>query len=341
MNSYEVTIAIPVYNAEKHIRESMLTALAQDYSSIEFLIIDDCSTDHSVDVVHQLQQEHPRGEDIRLVEQAHNSGVGVARNRAVDEAQGRYLFFMDADDFIIPTTISRMVQAGKVCEAQLVMGSYERVELYQPHQPRIKYQYPHLQFVGEDALAEFAFSRYGALQANIWNILMDLDFVRGTGLRFVETNFWEDMSFKYRLVPYVTRAVLLPDITYSYICRENTLSNFQVRSVIKKEEILRNVATIGTLKEDYHRIRGKSYFPGWLTFILKTDFFIICNALEARKRIDPPISDKELCGFLHTPMTFWETLRYGDWRSWIFKFMTILPPKLSVWAISLLIKKVR
>jgi hypothetical protein len=195
--------------------------------------------------------------------------------------------------------------------------------------------------VGEDALAEFAFSRYGALQANIWNILMDLDFVRGTGLRFVETNFWEDMSFKYRLVPYVTRAVLLPDITYSYICRENTLSNFQVRSVIKKEEILRNVATIGTLKEDYHRIRGKSYFPGWLTFILKTDFFIICNALEARKRIDPPISDKELCGFLHTPMTFWETLRYGDWRSWIFKFMTIFPPKLSVWAISLLIKKVR
>jgi len=149
------------------------------------------------------------------------------------------------------------------------------------------------------------------------------------------------MSFKYRLVPYVTRAVLLPDITYSYICRENTLSNFQVRSVIKKEEILRNVATIGTLKEDYHRIRGKSYFPGWLTFILKTDFFIICNALEARKRIDLPISDKELCGFLHTPMTFWETLRYGDWRSWIFKFMTIFPPKLSVWAISLLIKKVR
>lgn len=341
MNSYEVTIAIPVYNAEKHIRETMDSVLEQTFSDIEFLICDDCGYDQSIDIIRELQHSHPRGKDIRIVRQPQNMGIGNVRNRLIDEAQGRYLFFMDADDFIIPTTISRMVQAGKVCEAQLVMGSYERVELYQPHQPRIKYQYPHLQFVGEDALAEFAFSRYGALQANIWNILMDLDFVRGTGLRFVETNFWEDMSFKYRLVPYVTRAVLLPDITYSYICRENTLSNFQVRSVIKKEEILRNVATIGTLKEDYHRIRGKSYFPGWLTFILKTDFFIICNALEARKRIDPPISDKELCGFLHTPMTFWETLRYGDWRSWIFKFMTILPPKLFVWAISLLIKKVR
>lgn len=341
MNSYEVTIAIPVYNAEKHIRETMDSVLEQTFSDIEFLICDDCGYDQSIDIIRELQHSHPRGKDIRIVRQPQNMGIGNARNRLIDEAQGRYLFFMDADDFIIPTTISRMVQAGKVCEAQLVMGSYERVELYQPHQPRIKYQYPHLQFVGEDALAEFAFSRYGALQANIWNILMDLGFVRGTGLRFVETNFWEDISFKYRLVPYVTRAVLLPDITYSYICRENTLSNFQVRSVIKKEEILRNVATIGTLKEDYHRIRGKSYFPGWLTFILKTDFFIICNALEARKRIDPPISDKELCGFLHTPMTFWETLRYGDWRSWIFKFMTILPPKLFVWAISLLIKKVR
>lgn len=337
---YEVTIAIPVYNAEKGLRESMLTALAQDYPSIEFLVIDDCSKDRSVEVVRQLQEGHLRGKDIRLVMQERNRGVGAARNRAIDEAGGRYLFFMDADDFIIPTTISRLMEAGKVCDAQLVMGSYERVERYLPGQPKELYRYPYMRFVGEDELAEFAFSRYGALQAHIWNILMDLDFIRNTHLRFVETNFWEDMAFKYRLMPYVSRAVILPDVTYSYICSEDSLSHFRERSVIKREEILRNVATIGTLQEDYCHLRGKRYFPGWLTFIQKTDFFIICNALKARNRIEPRISDAELCGFLRSPLTLWETLRYGEWHSWLFKFLTLLPPKLSIWAISILAKKV-
>jgi len=79
MKQYEVTIGIPVYNAERYIRLTMDSVLAQTFESIEFLVLDDCGTDASMDIVRQYQQSHPRGHDIRIVQQPQNGGIGRAR----------------------------------------------------------------------------------------------------------------------------------------------------------------------------------------------------------------------------------------------------------------------
>ena len=89
---YEVTIGIPVYNVEKYIRESLDSALAQTYPNIEFLICDDCGTDSSIAIVEEYQNSHPRGKDIRIVQQPRNMGLGCARNRMIAEAKGKYIF---------------------------------------------------------------------------------------------------------------------------------------------------------------------------------------------------------------------------------------------------------
>lgn len=60
MKNYEVTIGIPVYNVEKYIRLAMDSALAQTFENIEFLVLDDCGTDGSMDIVREYQQTHPR-----------------------------------------------------------------------------------------------------------------------------------------------------------------------------------------------------------------------------------------------------------------------------------------
>ena len=64
---YEVTIGIPVYNVEKYIRQTLESALAQTFPSIEFLICDDCGTDSSITIVEEYQLRHPRGKDIRIL----------------------------------------------------------------------------------------------------------------------------------------------------------------------------------------------------------------------------------------------------------------------------------
>ena len=128
--TYEITIGIPIYNKEKYIALTLETALAQTYENIEILVLDDCGTDGSMDIVREFQQTHPRGKDIRIVSQPHNMGIGEARNRIIEEAQGKYLFFLDADDTIIPDTIEGLVNVAKEYDAQVVMASYDKIDYF-------------------------------------------------------------------------------------------------------------------------------------------------------------------------------------------------------------------
>lgn len=336
--NYEVTIGMPVYHAEKYLRETLLSALAQDEASIEFLIVDDCGTDGSMDIIRQQQQEHPRGKDIRIVTQEFNKGVGAARNRILKEARGKYLYFLDADDIMRPDTISLLLKAAKKYHAEVVMASYQRVELY--HEPVAKKDYilPSKVFTEYNDIAKYAFSHYGALNATMCNVLLNMKVIREADIKFVNSNYWEDMVFKYELVTYVSRVVLLPDITYQYMCRENSLSNFQQRKEIAKDEILRNVATIETLKYRYKRLLYKPYFSEWLSFIMKTDYFIICDILSRRERIFPEITDRELRNFLHSPLSLAQTLYHGNTYCFFLKLLSIMPPKFSIYIIQKLKK---
>ena len=79
----DVTIGIPLHNAEKYIKDSLKSALAQTYPYIDFIVIDDAGVDSSVDIVSQMQAEHPRGENIRLIRHAQNIGIGETRNHLI------------------------------------------------------------------------------------------------------------------------------------------------------------------------------------------------------------------------------------------------------------------
>lgn len=335
MSTYEVTIAIPIYNVEKYIRQTLESALAQSFESIEFLILDDCSTDSSMDIIREYQQNHFRGKDIRIICQPQNKGIGNGRNRIIDESHGKFLYFLDADDLIEPNTIALMWQAAQANQAQVVLASYVRVETYHEQLVTVEYQLPSKVFHTENEFAEYAFHRYGVLQANVWNMLMKIDYIRACGLRFVDTNFWEDMVFKYEMVTYVSHAVLLPEITYHYMCRENSLSNFQDRSYISKSEIFRNVSTIDVLKQNYYKLIGKPYFANWLNFVLKTDYYIICDILKKDTHIQPLINSKELQSILYSPLSVTQTWRHGNTQTIFYKILTLLPPSIMVLVIKM------
>ena len=285
MSKYDVTIGIPVYNAEKYIRKTLESALNQSYSNIEFLILDDRGTDNSISVVQEIKNEHPRGKDIRIVSQPKNLGVAQARNRIIDEAMGTYLYFMDSDDVISEDCISLLYTNMMEYQAEVVFGSYEKVELFKHDSEPIPYQYPHECLFGDGKLAEFSYRCYGGIQASACNYLVSVDLLRKNNLKFIDSRYWEDMVFTFELVTYVSRAVMLPNITYSYLCRDNSLSNYQVRSKIDKSEILSNVSTIDVLKRNTRALIGKSYLGNRCYNIVMTDFYIICNVLKNQKLI--------------------------------------------------------
>ena len=298
---YDVTIGIPVYRSETYIRQTLESALVQSHPSIEFLIVDDAGNDGSMDIVRDLQTTHQRGKDIRIITHRENQGVSASRNQIIEESKGEYLYFMDSDDMIAENTISLMMQNMHQYEAEIVFGSYEKIETSgEIH----VYQYPSFQLLEKDALASFSYRKYAGIQASACNYLVKTSLLRENHLEFVDTDYWEDFVFTFDLVTYISRAVLLPDITYTYICREGSLSHYQQREGISKEEVMKNVAAINHLKSTSSILYNKVYFPNRCYNIIMTDFYVACHILKRRNVIVPSISNREIKALMHHPATW-------------------------------------
>ena len=329
---YDVTIGIPVYHAVEFIRRSLESALNQSFDSIEYLIVDDGSQDGSSDIIKEMVHSHPRGEHIHLITHTSNMGVSFSRNEIIDKAQGDYLYFMDSDDVISKDTITLMMDSVRKYDAEIVFGSYEKIET---SRERNVYQYPSMQLLKKDALANFAYRKYAGIQASSCNYLVMTSILRENHLRFIDTNYWEDLVFTFDLVTYISRAVLLPDITYSYFCRENSLSHYQQRKNISKEEIMKNVYAIEHLKTTSSLLYNKVYFPNRCYNIVMTDFYIACNILKRRKDIQPSISNKDIKTIMHHPATWSQicTFQQSRYRNMVLYMIGKLPSLICVGAI--------
>lgn len=335
---YEVTIGIPVYNVEKYIRQTLESALAQTFPNIEFLICDDCGTDSSISIIKEYQLAHPRGKDIRIVKQNSNMGVGCARNLIINEAKGEYLYFLDSDDLIVENAIEILYENVKKYNSEIVYGSMEKVLVYDNNKRFKNIEYSFSVFDKIDDFAQYAYREYDSIQASSCNYLVKLDIYRKNDLKYYPINYWEDMLMSIDLPIYVTRAVLIPDVTYQYMCRTGTLSHYQKRTHIDKNEILEVIKAINETKQSCDRLRGKIYFSQWLYKVMMTSFYVTCSIMRNKSVIFPPFSKQELCGIMYTPLFFSDLLRIRKNKlgNFFFYFMDILPFSMSIRLLTLL-----
>ena len=339
--AYEVTIGIPVYNVEKYIRLTMDSALAQTFESIEFLVLDDCGTDRSMDIVREYQNTHPRGKDIRIVRQPQNGGLGRARNRIIEEASGNYLYHLDADDAIAPNTIQLLYDNAQRYDADMVYGSYKRIEQFDEEMKETEYRYPSMHFLKEHEFADRVYSDYGFLQANTWNFLIKRDIYINNNIRHKAVNYWEDFSTTIDLPTYVTRVVLLSDITYYYYCRYGSLSNFSKRDHIDKSEIEKTLDAMAQVKHNSDRIKLMPYFHKRMNKVMMTHFYMVCAIMKEEKIITPPFTQQEMRDIMRWPISFWEVLRLKGWlmKNLALYLLGVLPPAISVGMIRMLGKR--
>lgn len=101
-----VSIITPAYNCAKLINSTIESVLAQTYDNWEMLIVDDCSTDNTKEVITKWQIKDSR---IKLLIQNENGGASLARNRAIIEARGKYIAFLDSDDLWLPEKLEKQV----------------------------------------------------------------------------------------------------------------------------------------------------------------------------------------------------------------------------------------
>ena len=312
----KVTIGIPVFRVEHYIRRTMESVLSQTYDNIEFLVIDDASDDTSLDVLRSIQATHPRGHSIRILSHEQNLGVSETRNQIIEEAKGDYLYYVDSD---------------------IAFGSYERIEI---SGERTLFQYPQMLFEDSDSFANFAYKKYAGFQASACNYLVKLSLIHKNNLRFYKADFWEDMVFTFNLVTLAERAVLLPNITYTYLCRENSLSNSWHEDRIEKNKIIQYFEAVNLLKGNDQRLKMKYYYPNRCYFAVMSDFYIICNVIKKRRYFDPPFKDEELHYFMKHPAPLKEIIRFRNFRirNLLLWILGEVPPSICIFMIKIIAK---
>lgn len=120
-----VSIIMPNYNCAPFIAESIESVFAQTYENWELILIDDHSTDDSVKVIESLMADEKR---LMLIKFSKNSGPAIARNRAIEEAKGRYIAFLDSDDKWHPNKLSTQISFMQKQEIALSFTGYYHIE---------------------------------------------------------------------------------------------------------------------------------------------------------------------------------------------------------------------
>ena len=113
-----LSVIIPIYNAENYIDESIKSVLEQTYKDFELILVDDGSTDGSSKIIQNYQEENP--EQIKIITQA-NRGVSAARNKGINSSNCPYILFLDADDYIQEDMLELMIKEAEETEADLVL----------------------------------------------------------------------------------------------------------------------------------------------------------------------------------------------------------------------------
>lgn len=114
-----VSIIMPSYNTAKYIEESVNSVLAQTYTNWELLIVDDCSTDNTMELLSNIHDSR-----IRVFQNEVNSGAAVSRNKALREARGRWIAFLDSDDLWVSDKLEKQIKFIKGNNYSFVYADY-------------------------------------------------------------------------------------------------------------------------------------------------------------------------------------------------------------------------
>lgn len=125
MENTKVSIITPSYNSKAFIRATIDSVKAQSFQNWEMIIVDDCSSDNSVEVIQSFADQDPR---IKLIQLTENSGAAVARNKGIEAAKGRYIAFLDSDDAWSPDKLEKQLAFMQANDYPFTFAAYDKVD---------------------------------------------------------------------------------------------------------------------------------------------------------------------------------------------------------------------
>ena len=197
------SIIMPVYNGANTVSYAVDSVLSQSYKDFELIVVDDGSTDHTLELLKKYREADSR---VRIITQS-NQGVSAARNTGIDHAKGKYIGFIDADDLVTADAFFRIHQTAVTYDAEMIVGKYERMDGFSIYQSkRMNRMVSQLWIDKNDDNLVFCMSVYIK-----W---FRKDIIDRYHVRFENYRYLEDAVFTYKFLQYVDRIYTCPYTIY-------------------------------------------------------------------------------------------------------------------------------
>jgi len=233
---YKISVIIPVFNSAKYLEKCLDSILNQTLIDIEIILIDDGSTDASLDIIKSYSEKY---NNIKYKSKK-NEGQAIARNLGIQMSTGEFICFVDSDDYIESTMLEKLYETAINNSSDIAICDY--MEEYTNRTIEKKSL-----FVD----AENIHKSYILSVAGPCSKIIKTDIFKQNDLKFLENNIYEDLAIIPTLALYTQKISYCKEFLYHYVIRNN--STMQQSKYNKKLESIFNVMTF--LYEQFHRKR--------------------------------------------------------------------------------------
>lgn len=241
----KVSVIMPIYNAGEYLSRSLEGLAAQTLSDMEFVLIDDCSSDGSYEIAKAFQERHPKY--VVLLRTERNSGPGGARNLGLSRVSGEYIGFVDSDDEIVPQMFQKLYERAVETGADIVDSGY--------YNEKLDYAMLHvsdeLAGVQDDEKRSQLIVSGGYMVSKIYR----REFLEKCGIRFRKKVALEDSEFITKTFAMAERVANVKEIFYKYVFTDYSASRER-----DWKRYYENV--MGAMEANYQSVRDLPYYKG-------------------------------------------------------------------------------
>lgn len=317
--SVRLSIIVPFYGVEQYIEACIRSLYKQDipYNEYEVICVDDCSPDGSRKIVESLQKEFPT---LQLLVLPQNRKLGGARNAGLELAKGKYVWFVDSDDFVETNCLGKLINVAEQHDLDMLHFDFY---LYDGHASINRGTEP---YDDERVVEGFRFfedeskEKWADRCASVWRRFHKRDFLIKNNLYFVENMMYEDTDLSIRMFAIAKRVMHCKVAAYYYRKNPESITHIKVNAMKMRYKIMQLHRTICSYVEaptEYFKMMVYRYIQSELGVLRyeikempmheKIDYYHIMR----RTRI---ITLKQFCNW-----RTWLAVRYG--------ITSFVPPK--------------
>lgn len=235
----KVSVVVPIYNVEAFIERCAVSLFEQTLDELEYIFVNDCTPDGSVDVLRRVVEEYPdRKPNVKILENEKNLGGGHSRNRGIEASQGEYIAFCDSDDYVELDMYESLYHEAVATGSEIVacnLRCYQKDNKFSDTRC----------FVGKDgdwlkALLNLDIKGYP------FDKLFKRSLIVDNGLQFPPYQMIEDLVFCVEAFYYSRKCTILNRVLYHYAFNNCSVCNTRTEEALlrKSENCIRNVLTL-------------------------------------------------------------------------------------------------